>query len=280
LSVSTLDFGSASLGTKSAAEAITLTNTGQAPLTLATLTLGGTAGGDFALAGTCANGATVAPGGTCTMQLTFAPTAVGTRSGTLTVTSNAANGNPVVALSGSGVQYAISVNPAALSMQSPIGVMSTMAQAVITDSGASPITLTSIAITGPFSMQQGSNSCGAGPMDLTPGQSCSVYVAFQPAAAGAATGELVISSASLAEPTRIALTGRTTLDQTVTSDTTSPPSSSSPEPLTSAAVAPSNMGGVGCTVGPADQLFDPILELMLAVSLFEVLRRRARADRR
>ena len=178
LSASTLDFGTASLGTKSAAQAITLTNSGQAPLTLASLTLGGTAGGDFALAGTCANGATIAPGGTCTLQLTFAPTAVGTRSGTLTVTSNAANGNPVVALSGSGVQYAISVNPAALSMQSPVGVMSTTAQAVITDSGASPITLSSITITGPFSMQQGSNSCGAGPMDLTPGQSCSVYVAF------------------------------------------------------------------------------------------------------
>ena len=165
--------------------------------------------GDFALAGTCANGATIAPGGTCTLQLTFAPTAVGTRSGTLTVTSNAANGNPVVALSGSGVQYAISVNPAALSMQSPMGVMSAVAQAVITDSGASPITLASIAVTGPFSLQQGSNSCGAGPMDLSPGQSCSVYVAFLPAAAGAATGELVISSESLTQPTRIALTGRT-----------------------------------------------------------------------
>ena len=157
--------------------------------------------------------------------------------------------------------------------------MSAVAQAVVTDSGASPLTLTSIAVTGPFSLQQGSNSCGAGPMDLSSGQSCSVYVAFLPAAAGAATGELVISSESLAQPTRIALTARATLDQTVTSETTPPPSSSSPELLTSAAVAPSNMGG-GCTVGPADQLFDPILALMLAASLFELLRRRAKAYRR
>jgi len=280
LSASMLDFGTASLGAKSAAQAITLTNSGEAPLTLAGLVLGGAAGGDFALAGTCANGATITPGGACTLQLTFAPTAVGTRSGTLTVTSNAANGNPVVALSGSGVQYALSVNPAALSMQSPVGVMSATTQAVVTDSGASPITLSSITIPGPFSLQQGSNSCGAGPIDLTPGQSCSVYVAFSPAAAGAATGEVVISSASLTQPTRIALTATTTLDQTVTSDTTTPPSSSSSAPLTSAAVAPSNLGGAGCTVGPADQLFDPILALMLAASLFEVLRRRARAYRR
>jgi len=279
LSASTLDFGTASLGAKSAAQSITLTNSGQAPLTLATLALGGTASGDFALAGTCANGQTIAAGGTCALQLTFAPTAVGTRSGTLTVTSNAANGNPVAALSGSGVQYAISVNPAALSMQSPVGVMSATMQAVITDSGASPITLSSITISGPFSMQQGSNSCGTGPIDLTPGQSCSVYVAFLAAAAGAASGEVVISSASLTQPTSIALTAKTTLDQTAASDTASPPSSSSSAPLTSAAVAPSNMGG-GCTVGPADQLFDPILALMLAASLFEVLRRRARVYRR
>src|SRR4029453_13645881 len=177
-------------------------------------------------AGTCANGATIAPGDTCTLQLAFAPTAVGIRSGTLTVTSNAANGNPVVALSGSGVQYAISVNPAALSMQSPIGVMSATTQAVITDSGASPITLSSITITGPFSLQQGSNSCGAGPMDLNPGQSCSVYVAYLPAAGGQGTGELVIASESLAPATRITLTGRASVDQTATSDSTTPPSSS------------------------------------------------------
>jgi hypothetical protein len=36
------------------------------------------------------------------------------------------------------------------------------------------------------------------------------------------------------------------------------------------------MGAGGCTVGPPDQLIDPLLALMLAVAIVEVLRRRAK----
>lgn len=280
VSVTTLSFGTISVGQKSAAQAATLTNSGQAPLTLASLTLGGASSSDFALAGDCASGATIAPGGTCTMQLTFAPTAVGARSGTLTVASNASNGNPIVTLSGSGVQYAIAVNPAAATLQSVVGTMSAPMQAVVTNTGASPITLSSITVSGPFVMQQGSNSCGAGPMDLSPGQSCSVYVAFMPAEAGAATGEVAIASASLATPTRVALTAQASVQGTLTS---SNPTSSPTSPSMSsgsAAVAPANMGAGGCTVGASDQLIDPLLAVMLAVALFEVFRRRRRQGSR
>ena len=275
VSVTTLSFGTISVGQKSAAQAAMLTNSGEAPLTLASLTLGGTSSSDFALAGNCASGATVAAGGTCTMQLTFAPTAVGARSATLTVASNAANGSPVVALSGSGVQYAIAVNPASVALQSTVGTMSASVQAVVTNSGASPITLSSITIAGPFVMQPGSNACGEGPMDLIPGQACSVYVAFMPATAGPATGEVTIASASLTVPTRIALTAQASAQDAAASNSSTAPSSSASSPGGSAAVAPSNLGG-GCTVGASGELIDPLLAVMLAVALFEVLRRRAR----
>ena len=275
VSVTTLSFGTISVGQKSAAQAAMLTNSGEAPLTLASLTLGGTSSSDFALAGNCASGATVAAGGTCTMQLTFAPTTVGARSATLTVASNAANGSPVVALSGSGVQYAIAVNPASVALQSTVGTMSASVQAVVTNSGASPITLSSITIAGPFVMQPGSNACGEGPMDLIPGQACSVYVAFMPATAGPATGEVTIASASLTVPTRIALTAQASAQDAAASNSSTAPSSSASSPGGSAAVAPSNLGG-GCTVGASGELIDPLLAVMLAVALFEVLRRRAR----
>lgn len=105
-----------------------------------------------------------------------------------------------------------------------------------------------------------------------------MYVAFLPTAAGAAAGEVVISSASLTEPTRIALTGRTTRsDGHVRFDVA----------VVVVLVCTSDLSGC-CSVkhgrrvyvGLADQTFDPILALMLAASLFEVLRRRARAYRR
>ncbi len=279
VSVTTLSFGTISVGQKSAAQAATLTNSGEAPLTLASLTLGGASSSDFALAGNCASGTTVAAGGTCTMQLTFAPTTVGARSATLTVASNAANGSPVVALSGSGVQYAIAVNPASVALQSTVGTMSASVQAVVTNSGASPITLSSITIAGPFVMQPGSNACGEGPMDLIPGQACSVYVAFMPAAAGPATGEVTIASASLTVPTRIALTAQASAQDAAASNSSTAPSSSASSPGGSAAVAPSNLGG-GCTVGASGELIDPLLALMLAVALVEVSRRRARQGSR
>jgi len=279
VSVTTLSFGTISVGQKSAAQAATLTNSGQAPLTLASLALSGASVSDFALAGDCASGATIAPGGTCTMQLSFAPTAVGTRTASLTVASNATNGSPVVTLSGSGVQYAIAVNPASASLQSTVGTMSAAVQAVVTNSGASPITLSSITIAGPFVMQPGSNSCGEGPMDLIPGQACSVYVAFMPAAAGPATGEVTIASASLAVPTRIALTAQASTQDAAASNSSTSPSASPSSPGGSAAIAPSNLGG-GCTVGASDQLIDPLLAVMLAVALFEVFRRRTRQGSR
>jgi hypothetical protein len=280
VSVTTLSFGTTSVGQKSAAQSVTLTNSGEAPLTLASLTLGGSSVGDFVLGGNCTTGATVATGGACAMQLTFAPTAVGARSATLTVASNAANGSPVVTLSGSGVQYAIAVNPASAALQSTVGTMSASVQAVVTNSGASPITLSSITISGPFVMQPGSNACGEGPMDLIPGQACSVYVAFMPATAGPATGEVTIASASLTVPTRIALTAQASAQNAAASNNSASPSSSAPSSAAgSAAIAPSNLGG-GCTVGASDRLIDPLLTAMLAVALFKVFRRRRRQGSR
>jgi hypothetical protein len=260
-SAASLSFDTLSGGERSAVQLVTLTNTGQAPLTLATLTLGGSAAGDFALSGDCVSGATLAAGGSCGMQLAFAPSGVGTRSGTLSVASNASNGSQIVSLSGSGVQYAIAVNPTAATLESIVGSMSASVQAVVSNTGASPFTLATIVTAGPFVTLEGVNACGAGPMDLAAGQSCNVYVAFQPAATGPASGEVIITSATLSAPTRIALTAMASVAQV------NAPGASS------AAVAPSNMGA-GCSVGPTDQLVDPLLAVLLAAALFELFRRR------
>jgi hypothetical protein len=272
LSATSLDFGTLSVGQKTSAQTLTLTNSGQAPLTLAGLSMSGPQANEFALAGTCISATTVAPGDTCVVQITFAPSAIGSRMATLTVTSNAANGNPVVALAGTGVHFEITTDPNQLALQSTVGTMSAPVEARITDSGASPITVSSITVIGPFVMQQGSNSCGAGPIDLVSGQSCSVHVAFMPATAGPATGEVVIESGALAAPVRIALTAQATAQDVATPAGSSPPPSASAG--ASAAMAPTNAGGGGCTVGPTGELIDPTLAGMLAVSTFVLLRRR------
>ena len=56
--------------------------------------------GDFSQTSTCSS---VAAGSSCTVSVTFVPTASGTRTGTLTVTSNASNSPVTVSLTGSGI---------------------------------------------------------------------------------------------------------------------------------------------------------------------------------
>ncbi len=101
LSATTLSFGTAALGASSAAQTITLTNSGTAALTLSSIT----ASGDFAETSSgCGTG--LAIGATCQVSVVFTPTLLGSRAGTLTLTSNAAASPQTVALSGTGAAAA------------------------------------------------------------------------------------------------------------------------------------------------------------------------------
>jgi len=95
-----LSFGSESVGSTSTAQSVTLTNSGNANLTISTVTIGGTNASDFSkTADTCA-GATVAAGGTCSISVTFAPTATGSRSASVSIADNATGSPQSVSLSG------------------------------------------------------------------------------------------------------------------------------------------------------------------------------------
>jgi hypothetical protein len=100
LSVSSLNFGSVKVGSKSAVKTVTITNTGKAPMIISqafSLT------GSFAFGGqgTCAVNVSYAPGASCTVSAVFTPKIKGAQSGSLGVNSNA---NAVsVGLSGTGL---------------------------------------------------------------------------------------------------------------------------------------------------------------------------------
>ena len=105
LTPATLAFGSAVVGTTTAAQALTLQNIGGSTLNIASIA----ASGDFAQTNAC--GATLAPSATCTISVTFSPTALGARSGAVSVTSNAAGSPHTAALSGTGAAVPPSVGP-------------------------------------------------------------------------------------------------------------------------------------------------------------------------
>jgi hypothetical protein len=84
------------VGSTSAAHAFTLSNTGNAPLTVS----GIGASAEFAQTNNCP--ASLAPAAACTINATFSPAATGLRNGSITISNNA-SGNPhTIALTGNG----------------------------------------------------------------------------------------------------------------------------------------------------------------------------------
>jgi hypothetical protein len=100
-----LNFGTVTVGTTSAAKSSTLTDTSStAALTITSITLGGADPGDFQItpATTCPGSGTVKALGTCLITVTFTPTATGARSATVTVDDNTSKGTQTISLSGTG----------------------------------------------------------------------------------------------------------------------------------------------------------------------------------
>jgi hypothetical protein len=98
LSSSTLGFGADTVGLTIADQSVLLSNTGGTAVTVGTITITGTAKGDYADTGTCAAGLVLAPGASCYLQVSFDPTAAGSRPAVLQI------GSTSIALSGTGEQ--------------------------------------------------------------------------------------------------------------------------------------------------------------------------------
>ena len=106
LAPTTLAFGNQFINTTSAAQTVTLTNTGNAALTISSIA----ASGDFAETSTGATACPISPttlpatagSNTCTISVTFTPTVAGARTGTLTITDNAGGSPQTVSLTGNG----------------------------------------------------------------------------------------------------------------------------------------------------------------------------------
>ncbi len=95
LSTTSMTFTALNVGATSTAQTLTVTNSGNGPLTLSSIQ----ATGDFAQTNNCS---TVASSATCTVQITFTPASSGTRTGSLILTSSAIGSPQSVSLTGSG----------------------------------------------------------------------------------------------------------------------------------------------------------------------------------
>lgn len=204
VSTTNLAFGNVSVNTPTV-QTVTLTSTGSSPVFLWAAT---TSGSGFTI-----SGATfpmwLAPGQTATLAVQFDPAAAGATSGTLILSSSSATGtSTVVSLSGTGVgagsASTLSVNSATIGFGN-VNLNSPATQALIlTSSGTDAVTVNSAAVSG-----AGFSVTGASfPLTLAPNQTAVLEVQFDPTAASAASGALVLTSnSSTGASTTIGLTG-------------------------------------------------------------------------
>jgi Putative Ig domain/Abnormal spindle-like microcephaly-assoc'd, ASPM-SPD-2-Hydin len=97
-----LTFAAQAIGTTSAPQSITVSNTGNAPLFINSAATRGTNPLDFTQVSDGCSGVTLAAGTSCSVSITFSPTASGARSATFILTDNAAGSPQTVPISGSG----------------------------------------------------------------------------------------------------------------------------------------------------------------------------------
>jgi len=112
-----LSFGSVDTGV-SATQSVTVTNTGNANVTISSILAAGTG---FSLSG-AGTPATLTPTQSLTFGVIFSPTVAGNATGAVTVTSNASGSPATIALSGTGAQS--SSHAVALSWQASTSVVS------------------------------------------------------------------------------------------------------------------------------------------------------------
>jgi hypothetical protein len=200
LSPPTLNFGDQPVGTSSHTQLVTLTNTGNGALTVTSVTVSG----DYGAGNTCRTSVPV--GGNCLISVVFKPASSGTRTGTVTITDNAANSPQTIALTGAGTTPAVTLAPTNLSFGTELAGQSSVATPVtLTNTGAAPLAISSIGFggsnAGDFSQQ---NNCGT---SVSADATCTISIIFKPAAGGSRSATLTVADDASGSPQAVTLSG-------------------------------------------------------------------------
>jgi len=216
---SALSFGSVAVGSRSAVQTATVSNSGSGPMTLGAITV---SNAQFAIAGgSCASGGTVAAsGGSCTVLVDFGPTVTGAASATLSIAHNASASPLLVALSGTAAVPAAPVaqlSPTALSYSQVINTASANQTSTLSNTGNAPLLIGSITLGGTaaadYTIAAGSTCTAGGTVAV--GASCSLLVSFRPPATGTRTAAIAIShNDSARSPSTLSLNGTGTSQPT------------------------------------------------------------------
>jgi FtsP/CotA-like multicopper oxidase with cupredoxin domain len=201
LSTTSLLFGNQAVGTRSAAQTVTLANVGTTTLTINSITWST----NFSDTSNC--GTSLSPGQNCRINIVFAPTTTGVLTGTLTIRDSDVTSPQVVTLTGTGVQAKVSLTPTSANFGTvPRRTTSAPQTFTLTNTGTAALTINSIGLTGasPGQFIISSRTCGT---TLPVGANCTINVSFAPNRAGTFTANLSIADNAPNSPQTATLSG-------------------------------------------------------------------------
>jgi hypothetical protein len=202
-SPTSLSFPSQLINTTSSPLTETLTNNGQATLTISSITLIGTDASNYKIASNSCT-SSLAVGTSCSVTVTFTPSALGTRSASLLFTDDACASPHTIPITGKGTEITLAPSPVAFGSQT-VGTTSAPMTVTVTNNGTTSVTVTKASIAGTdkgdFAIT--SNNCKT----LSAGGTCTINITFTPGAEGARTGSLSLTDNDKGSPQTDVLTG-------------------------------------------------------------------------
>jgi hypothetical protein len=195
-----INFGNLQVGSNQTQSA-TLTNLGANPITISQAAISGPG---FSMNGLTLP-ITLSPGQAASMSVTFAPVSGSSANGNIAITSDASNPNVTISLSGSGVTPGLLTgSPGSINFASvQIGKGQTQSETV-TNVGGSSLTISQVTIAGTGFSLNGLSL----PLTLAAGQGQTFNVTFSPQIAGAASGNIEITSSASDPTVDISLSGQ------------------------------------------------------------------------
>jgi hypothetical protein len=197
LSPTSVSFGNQQVGVGSAAQVITLTNTGTVSLTITSIKISSANTGDFSETNTCPS--SLAANANCTISVIFTPTKTGSRSSAVKFYDSASGSPQSAAISGTGVAPVATLSPASISFNSVlVGSTSAAVPITLSNTGTANLTVNSVMATGDFSQV---NNCTT--VAIGVGGSCTITVNFTPTAAWSRGGSIVITDNAYNNPQQV-----------------------------------------------------------------------------
>ncbi len=198
MSPASLSFETQLVGSNSSRLGVTLTNTGAAMLSIASIA----PSANFHEANNCGSG--LAIGASCTIYVSFNPHHRGILTGSITITDNAPNSPQTVPLTGVGTVMTLS--PSSLDFGSQmVGTTSAPQTVTLTNHATAAVSIFGVRVSGsnPGAFAQ-TNTCGT---SVPAGGSCAISVTFTPRHPGSKGATLGVGDSGGASPQTVTLSG-------------------------------------------------------------------------